>query len=189
MSYILDALKRAEAQRHGIQSARSALPASFVAPPASRRATRLLPWIALLAAGSAAAILAFTVLRTPEPAAPATIVAPAPVQPAAAVTPTAVIIPPSSPAAPLPVQDLPVEKARPAALGTLRDLPPQVQREIPPLVIGGYLYSPEPADRSVLINNRLRREGDEIAPGLILESLQADGMVLDYRGYRYRSNY
>lgn len=188
MSYILDALKRAEAQRHGAQPARSALPASFAPPPAADRATRILPWAGLLLAGGGAlAVLAIALRDAPRPAPPP---APASETSAAAepdaVTPPAVIIPPQAQAAPSPA---PAVQRQSAALGTLRDLPSHVQREIPPLIIGGYLYSPVSADRSVLINNRLRREGDEVAPGLVLEALQANGMVLNYRGHRYRSNY
>lgn len=71
----------------------------------------------------------------------------------------------------------------------LRDLPEQIQREIPVFTIGGYIYSGNRADRSVLINNRLLREGDEIAPGLALEQMTPNGMVLSYKGHRYRRSY
>ena len=57
------------------------------------------------------------------------------------------------------------------------------------MTIGGYIYSGSRADRSVLINNRLLREGDEIAPGFMLEQMMPNGMVLSYKGYRYRTSY
>lgn len=72
---------------------------------------------------------------------------------------------------------------------TLRELPEQVQREIPSFRIGGYIYSGNRADRSVLVNNRLLREGEEIAPGLLLEQMMPNGMVLSYRGHRFRAGY
>lgn len=72
---------------------------------------------------------------------------------------------------------------------TLRELPDNIQREIPQLSVGGYIYSGSKADRSVLINNRLMHEGEEIAPGLTLEKMMPNGMVLNYRGYRYRTGY
>ena len=68
-------------------------------------------------------------------------------------------------------------------------MPQQVQNEIPQLSVGGYLYSTNRADRSVLINNRLLREGEEIAPGFVLEKMTPKGMVLNYKGYRYRTSY
>ncbi len=74
-------------------------------------------------------------------------------------------------------------------VATLRELPDQIQREIPPLAIGGYLYSGNRADRTVLINKRLLHEGDEVVPGLTLEKLMPNGMVLSYKGYRYRTSY
>jgi general secretion pathway protein B len=203
MSYILDALKRAEAERNAGRD-RPALPAAFVASrPAPIPALKFLLWgaLAVPAALTAAFFLfraapsdypqaASAVAKLSEPdratAAPATLASALPPMPsqvasAAVATPTAAgsarALPPAEPS------------ARPSELGTLRDLPEQVQREIPPLVIGGYLYSSNPSERTVLINNRLRHEGDEVAPGLRLESLLANGMVLRYREYRYRSTY
>ena len=79
--------------------------------------------------------------------------------------------------------------AAPAALATLHDLPAALQAQIPPLKVGGYIYSTNQAERSVLINNRLLAEGDEVAPGLILERMLPDGMVMRYQGYRYRMRY
>lgn len=195
MSYILDALKRAESERTG-GDARQSLPAAFVASrPARMSAARLLPWGAF--AVLVALATAFFLLRTAPSSheSPADLAqAPPPAAPVAAA-PAATARPPAAPApaARAEVRLSRVDKsprpARPPELGTLRDLPEQVQREIPPLVIGGYLYSADPAERTVLINNRLRHEGDELAPGLNLESLLPNGMVLTYREYRYRSTY
>lgn len=72
---------------------------------------------------------------------------------------------------------------------TLQDLPDNVRGQIPAYTVGGYLYSGTAADRSVLINNRLMREGGEIAPGLRIERMMPNGMVLNYKGYRYRTSY
>jgi general secretion pathway protein B len=74
-------------------------------------------------------------------------------------------------------------------IASLRELPDHIQREIPPLVINGYIYSPNKADRTVLVNGKLVREGDQVAPDLALERLTQGGMVLNYKGYRYRSSY
>ncbi|MDB5764669.1 MAG: hypothetical protein JWQ21_3664, partial [Herminiimonas sp.] len=71
----------------------------------------------------------------------------------------------------------------------LRELPENIQREIPALTISGYIYAGNPADRSVLINNKLLREGDQVAPGLTLEKMMPKEAILNYRGYRYRVSY
>jgi general secretion pathway protein B len=68
----------------------------------------------------------------------------------------------------------------------LNELPEAVRRDLPKVAFGGYMYSPNPADRLVLVDNVLRREGEQVAPGLVLEKLLPKGAVMSYRGYRYR---
>ncbi len=71
----------------------------------------------------------------------------------------------------------------------LRELPEPIQRAIPPITMSGYMYSKNPADRMILIDKVLRHAGEEVAPGLVLEKLQAKGAVFSFRGYRYRVPY
>lgn len=71
-------------------------------------------------------------------------------------------------------------------LRTLNDLPESVRFNVPKVAFGGYMYSPNPADRLVLVDKVLRREGEEVAPGLVLEKLLPKAAVMNYRGYRYR---
>ncbi|SFU68626.1 general secretion pathway protein GspB [Pseudoduganella namucuonensis] len=71
----------------------------------------------------------------------------------------------------------------------LRELPEPIQRIVPPVTMSGYMYSRNPADRLVLIDKVLRREGEEVAPGLVLEKLQAKAAVFSFKGYRYRVPY
>lgn len=74
-------------------------------------------------------------------------------------------------------------------LRTLQQLPEAVQREVPRVSVGGYIYSPNPADRLLLVDKMLRREGEELAPGLVLERLMPKYAVMNYRGTRYRVAY
>lgn len=69
---------------------------------------------------------------------------------------------------------------------SLRELPEPIQRAIPQITLGGYMYSKNPADRLLLIDKVLRREGEEVAPGLILDKLQPKQAIFSFRGYRYR---
>jgi general secretion pathway protein B len=55
--------------------------------------------------------------------------------------------------------------------------------------VGGYIYSPNPAERLLLVDKTLRREGEEVAPGLVLERLLPKAAIMNYRGYRYRVGY
>jgi general secretion pathway protein B len=83
--------------------------------------------------------------------------------------------------------------AKPAAseepVVNLRELPEPIQRSIPPVTVGGYIYSKNSADSLLLVDKVLRREGEEVAPGLILEKLQPKEAIFNYKGYRYRVPY
>jgi general secretion pathway protein B len=48
------------------------------------------------------------------------------------------------------------------------------------------MYSAKTADRFVSINDRALHEGDELSPGVKLEKITFDGMILSYKGYRFR---
>lgn len=120
--------------------------------------------------------------RAPAPAEPAKASAAAPdSKPAVAESPAAPA--PPAPAAQAEVQVVP---AQPEVTQTLRDLPEPIQRAIPQITFGGYMYSKNPADRMVLIDKILRKEGEEVAPGLVLEKLLPKAAVFSFRGYRYR---
>jgi len=68
----------------------------------------------------------------------------------------------------------------------LSELPVAIQQELPLMSISVHAYSGKAAERLVGINNRLLREGDEVAPGLRLVQITPDGMVLSYKGYNFR---
>ncbi|WP_025918173.1 general secretion pathway protein GspB [Herminiimonas sp. CN] len=226
MSYILDALKKAEAQRALGALPNIHAPAAFAAAPSDRaplrrRAARWGGLAALLAILAALAWLRpwqpGTALPQAQARKPATVVAttpPAtPALPPSTRTPLApqrkTVPPPASKpskpkaaasTAPRPIAAAPLvqKPALPAAaatdapepeLQTLDELPPQIQRAIPALVISGYIYSGNRAERSLLVNNQLLREGDTVAPGLVLEKMLRGAVVLNYHGYRYRMPY
>ncbi len=84
--------------------------------------------------------------------------------------------PPPAPAAPVPVQNV----------IWLAELPLALQQELPPMTISVHAYSARPSDRMVGINNRMLREGEYVAPGLKLEQITPEGMVLGYKGYSFR---
>ena len=107
----------------------------------------------------------------------------------AASSPDAVYLPAPAARAPDPA---PVARALEPAeenLRTLQQLPEAIQREVPRVIVGGYIYSPNPADRLLLVDKMLRREGEELAPGLVLERLMPKYAVMNYRGTRYRVGY
>lgn len=237
MSYILEALKKAQAERQlGNAPTIHAPPPSYAG--ADTRSSRKPVIIGVAAGALVVALGALFLLRQPAPApavqvASAPVPAPAPVSaPASApAAPVVAALPaapepavPAKPEAPVkpkappvsakppapapkpapraePVEALP-EPARPVLvaaapaapsaedhIGPLQSLPESVQREIPKLSFGGYIYSPNPAERLLLVDKMLRREGEEVAPGLVLERLLPKAAIMNYRGSRYRVAY
>jgi len=217
MSYILEALKKAEAERQ--LGATPTLHAPMLAAGAPRAGGLRKPVVAAVGAmGVVIVVLAVVVWRQAATPAPALAVAaaPAPVAPAPlpSVKPEPVTVarapavtepakpepakaePPKvepakvEPAKPEPAKPEPAKpETRPAAddpVQTLRDLPEPIRRAIPTYSMDGYMYSPNPADRLILIDKVLRHEGEEVAPGLVLEKLLPKGAVFSFRGYRYR---
>ena len=218
MSYILEALKKAQAERQlGSAPTIHAMPIQ-AAPEAHASGSRKVLWGAVAVAALAAAAAAFLWWR-PAPGAPAVlavqpITAPPPVvvaAPPVIVAPPVALAPPVKsappPAVPAPVALAPPVKtvpppvkAPPVApvaeapppeenLPFMSQLPEPQRSELPKVVFGGYMYSKNPADRLLLIDKVLRHEGEEVAPGLVLEQLQPKAAVMNYRGTRYRVAY
>ncbi|MDP9108044.1 MAG: general secretion pathway protein GspB [Pseudomonadota bacterium] len=97
--------------------------------------------------------------------------------------PPAAALPKSASAAPIGSAATPVDFSR---VPTLAQLPDALQHELPPLAVGGSMYSDNPADRMLLIDKRLFHEGDEVAPGVVIETLLPKAAVLRYKGNRFR---
>ncbi|MBZ2206713.1 general secretion pathway protein GspB [Massilia soli] len=220
MSYILEALKKAQAERE--RGSAPTIHATTIHAAPVRFATSRKPLLIGLGAGALlAGVAAFAMLRQSAPqqqpvvvaaaAAPQSPVAApmppvaAPVPPPPAVVeapkpapkppPVAAVKPPQPEPQPQPKPDR-VEAARAPEPAPIEDttpplsqLPEAIQREVPKVAVGGYIYSANPADRLLLIDKVLRREGEEVAPGLVLERLLPKAAVMNYRGYRYRLPY
>jgi general secretion pathway protein B len=77
------------------------------------------------------------------------------------------------------------------AIATVRlaDLTAQQRGELPPLAIGGAIYSDSPAARFVLVNGQVVREGEGAAPGVTLERIGSRSAVLRWRDLRIEVPY
>lgn len=71
----------------------------------------------------------------------------------------------------------------------INELPEDVRRDLPQLVIGGAMYSDTPSSRMLIINSQVFHEGDQPYQGLVLEEIRLKSAVFKYRGYRYAINY
>ncbi|MEO8523336.1 MAG: general secretion pathway protein GspB [Caldimonas sp.] len=215
MSYILDALRRADAERErgevpGLHTQQfGVLPEDDEAP---RRPRLLIAAIVVLVLALAAA-LAWNFLGGGEVAQKA-VVAQAPVVlPVTPVTPAPAPAPAASQApivvaAPAPLatgaakkadlarppskprvrKEAPAESPAPSAserIFTRAELPEAIRRELPNIAFGGASYSGDKASRMVILNGRVFHEGDTVAPGLVLKQVKQKGAVLAYKGYRY----
>ncbi len=210
MSYILDALQRADAER-----ARGSVPGLHtpqLAQPAARarRGPKRALWagvVALLLLGSVALWRWAAPADEALAAAAKPTLAPLPPTPTPTPTPQAVPAPAAMPlAAPAPnavaarpalaVPALPQVLPSPAAPLATEKAPPtspvapllteERRRQMPALNITGAVYSEVVAQRMLLVNGLVLKQGDSAAPELMLEEIGASASVFSYRGERFR---
>lgn len=212
MSYILDALKKADAERErgtvpGLH-ARQAAPAPAPRTPTRRKGI----WLALVA-GLVLAAIVFVMLEdrapvAPVPPAPAPAVQqPAPVAfapvPTASIT-AALVAPPPPMARPEPRTPPKsvapsVSTAKPASAASaaapsttkttaplLSELPVDIRGQIPALAISGSVYSDNPSQRLLLINGLVLPQGSQVAPDVTLVEIQRGSSEFSFRGTRFR---
>ena len=198
MSYILDALKRADAERErgAVPGLHAQQTAALAAAPTTRVRTRL--WLiggAVLTLSAIAAGLWQWRASTNEAPAPASAAAPAPVvaSPLPVVAPVAVGPAPQVVAAPVHAATPKAAVSAPAAapvvapvIPLLSELPEDLRRQIPTLAITGAVYSETPAQRLLLVNNLVLHQGDLAAPELSLEEIRPKSSVFSFRGTRFR---
>lgn len=206
MSYILDALKKAEADRDPDTRARLAFEVR------EQRRNRLITYGVLAALIANAVILLWVFLpeeltlpaaRAPAEPVEATTPAAAPtVSPAA--TPAVSPVAEPEPAAPAPVIAAPTTAparavSRPADMApdevligprsapasatpvTLSSLPDATRRRFPTLSFSTHIYAEEPDLRAVVVNGRRLVEGDRLGE-LRLERITEDGAVFLFEG-------
>lgn len=238
MSYILDALRRADAERErgrvpGIHAHVQQTAAEEIGP---RRVTSPWRW---LAAGVGLGLLLVVagwwwLGREPEgqpptayaepppiPQAPAVDAPPAQPPAAAAPEPQTAAARPAEPPLP-PIEQRPTSEAlaaarraatapsrtvaagappTPVAVSTptapasapttggriyaRHELPAEIRRELPAVNVGGSIYSPNAANRFVIVNGQVVHEGGQIGPDHVLESIRLKSAVLRFKGYRY----
>jgi general secretion pathway protein B len=68
----------------------------------------------------------------------------------------------------------------------LQDLPPQVQEEIPKLLFAGHAYAVDPAQRMIIINGKIMREGDRLDAMTKLAEITWEGVIIDRKGVRFQ---
>ncbi len=71
-------------------------------------------------------------------------------------------------------------------LPAMSELPPSIRQEISSLTISFHYYAANPAERRIMINNVMLRQGEVLQPGLGVEQITREGVILSYKGYRFR---
>jgi general secretion pathway protein B len=210
MSYILDALRKADAQRE--RDASRGIHAHTATPGAAEKGEG--PAGRAGCAAIAAAVIGVAALAgwyfarseppqtaavvTPQPTSPSFQAPQSPQAPQAAQSPVANAI---SPPPPAPVVPLAPPRAAPAAVQA-RESAPSAQGSAPAVPVAGGLppdaprvaitggvYSPNPAQRMLIVNGQVFNEGSEVAPGVKVESIQPRTAILGFRGARYTIAY
>jgi general secretion pathway protein B len=146
------------------------------------------------AQSTAAAHPGAVAVQSPTPATPAAqtrshsdaAAASAPAQHASAPTPTAT--PPAVAVVP-PGAVKPEPPAAPTAstehLPMYYEMPYDVRKDLPPLVVSMHVFGKDPAQRFVVVDGERKVEGEAIKDGLTLREIHNDGMVLEFRGQRF----
>lgn len=68
----------------------------------------------------------------------------------------------------------------------LSSLPESFRSSLPSLDVNIHVYSPEESQRILYINNRQARQGERIQAGVMVEEIVQDGVVLRFRGQRFK---
>lgn len=65
------------------------------------------------------------------------------------------------------------------------DLPDSIQQQLPTITVSAHVYSSNPLQRSIVINNNFMEEGEYVIDDLILHEITADGAIFDYGETRF----
>ena len=66
----------------------------------------------------------------------------------------------------------------------IAQLNPEQRRDLPAMAIGGSIWSDNPANRFVIVNGQVVREGEAAAPGVTLERIAPKAATLRWRDLR-----
>ena len=69
-----------------------------------------------------------------------------------------------------------------ATIIEFHDLPESIKLQLPAIIVSAHIYSSNPAQRSIVINNNFMEEGDYVIDGLILIEITSNGAIFNYDG-------
>ncbi|MFT3931243.1 MAG: general secretion pathway protein GspB [Spongiibacteraceae bacterium] len=80
------------------------------------------------------------------------------------------------------VQSVPIDSAQ--RVEEIGELPDNVRNNLPAMTFSFHVYSDNPEQRTIIINDRRVREGEEISAGLTLQAITQDGVILCFQQHR-----
>ncbi|MBI2381965.1 MAG: general secretion pathway protein GspB [Gammaproteobacteria bacterium] len=72
------------------------------------------------------------------------------------------------------------------SIAELRQLPQELQAQVPPMAFSTHVYSSNPAKSFVVINGQSYGAGAQVFPGIVLEAIVEDAVVFNRMGQRFR---
>jgi len=93
------------------------------------------------------------------------------------------------PAPPAPAEPALPKPAAEDVLVPLAQLPDALRRQLPSMAFGGATDSTVASARMLIVNGRILREGDEVAPGLVLERIALRSAQMRFQGRRFEVAY
>jgi general secretion pathway protein B len=63
-----------------------------------------------------------------------------------------------------------------------QELPESIKQQLPTITISAHVYSSNPLQRSIVINNNFMEEGEYILDDLVLYEITRDGAIFNYHG-------
>jgi general secretion pathway protein B len=91
----------------------------------------------------------------------------------------------SPPADPKPATPAPPAPVAASHLPLYYELPYELRKDLPALVVSMHVYAEQPAQRFVIVDGDRKAEGDTLKDGIALREIRSDGLVLEFRGQRF----
>jgi general secretion pathway protein B len=66
------------------------------------------------------------------------------------------------------------------------DLSPDIKSQLPAIIISAHVYSSNPQQRSIVINNNFMEEGEYLIDNIRLKEITREGAILEYQGILFR---
>ena len=65
------------------------------------------------------------------------------------------------------------------------ELPESIKQQLPAIIISAHVYSTNPVQRSIVVNNNFMEEGEYVIDGLVLDEITPDGAIFYYNGTKF----